>query len=257
VAICTGRGLVECEGVLGDIGQVDPVVVAGGSIVGCPVTKGTLHRFALEPELVARATRRLLSHKHAVMVLKDSATVGYDYLMVVGDERHPLDPVTEWWLREMNVQARYCCRIEEDEHPGHTVRLGVCGLSGTLAGMMADLAESFGGEATMHHFPAVVAPEHARALPTGERLHILEVFAKDASKWSAIQWLAARHGVARERICAIGDEINDLPMISQAGLGIAMGNAVEAVKKAAARRTLRHDEHGVAHAIEQVLAGRW
>jgi 5-amino-6-(5-phospho-D-ribitylamino)uracil phosphatase len=257
VAICTGRGLVECDHILTEIGQTDPVVVAGGSIVGCPVTRGTLHRFTLPPELVARATRRLLSHRHPVMVLKDPATAGYDYLMVVGDERHPLDPVTRWWLEEMNVAARYCCRIEEDQHPEHTVRLGVCGLSGTLAEMMADLEVSFAGEATMHHFPAVVAPEHARELPTGERLHILEVFAKEASKWSAIQWLAAGHGIPRERVCAIGDEINDLPMIAQAGLGIAMGNAVEAVKKAAARQTLRHDEHGVAHAIEHILAGRW
>jgi hydroxymethylpyrimidine pyrophosphatase-like HAD family hydrolase len=257
VVICTGRGLVECGHILADINQTDPVVVAGGSIVGCPVTRGTLHRFPLDPALVARATRRLLSHKHPVMVLKDPAAAGYDYLMVVGDERHPLDPVTQWWLNEMNVRARYCCRIQEDEHPEHTVRLGVCGLSGRLAEMMADLEETFAGEATMHHFPAVVAPEHARHLPTGEKLHILEVFSKEASKWSAIQWLAARHGTPRERICAIGDEINDLPMISRAGLGIAMGNAVDAVKRAAARHTLRHDEHGVAHAIEHILAGRW
>jgi hydroxymethylpyrimidine pyrophosphatase-like HAD family hydrolase len=257
VAICTGRGLVECDAILRDIRQLDPVVVAGGSIVGCPVTRGTLHRFCLDPALVADAARRLLSHRHPVMVLKDPATAGYDYLMVVGDERHPLDPVTQWWLREMNVEARYCCRPEEDPHPEQTVRLGVCGLSSTLGQIMADLEQTFAGRATMHHFPAVVAPEHARQLPSGERLHILEVFAREASKWSAIQWLAARHAIPAGRICAIGDEINDLPMIARAGLGIAMGNAVEPVRKAAARQTLGNDEDGVAYAIERVLGGMW
>jgi hydroxymethylpyrimidine pyrophosphatase-like HAD family hydrolase len=109
----------------------------------------------------------------------------------------------------------------------------------------------------MHHFPAVLRPEHAATLPPGQRLHILEVFDKQANKWSAIQWLAASHGVTRERICTIGDEINDLPMISQAGLGVAMRNAVGSVKAAAGRHTLGNDEDGVAHAIGCVLSGEW
>jgi len=46
-------------------------------------------------------------------------------------------------------------------------------------------------------------------------------------------------------------------MISRAGLGIAMGNAVGPVKAAAARHTLSNDEDGVAHAIECVLNGEW
>jgi hydroxymethylpyrimidine pyrophosphatase-like HAD family hydrolase len=109
----------------------------------------------------------------------------------------------------------------------------------------------------MHHFPAVVAPEHARHLPTGQKLHILEVFDRRASKWSAIQWLAHQRGIDVKRICAIGDEINDLPMIAQAGLGVAMGNAIGAVKAAAGRRTLPNDQAGVAHALRQVLSGAW
>jgi hydroxymethylpyrimidine pyrophosphatase-like HAD family hydrolase len=257
VAICTGRGLVECVDALGAIEQEDPVGVAGGSIVACPVRRHTLHRFALEPSLVAEATRRLLSHRHPVMVLKDPVHAGYDYLMIVGEENHALDPVTLWWFEQMKVKVRYAARIEEDEHPEHTVRLGVCGLSSTLAEMKGDMTDAFGGRATMHHFAAVVAPEHARRLPDGERLHILEVFAKDSSKWSAVRWIADRAGVRTDRICAIGDEINDVPMIEGAGLGIAMGNAVETVKTAAKRETLRNDEDGVAHAIGRVLDGEW
>jgi 5-amino-6-(5-phospho-D-ribitylamino)uracil phosphatase len=257
VVVCTGRGLVECDSVLCEIRQRDPVVVAGGSMVGCPVTRDTLHRFALEPDLVAEATRRLLRHDHPVMVLKDPARCGYDYLMVTGEKNLALDPVTVWWLEHMRVQHRFAAYVEEDEHPEHTVRLGVCGLPSALDEMIADLAAVFGDRATMHHFGAVVAPEQARNLPGGQRLHILEVFARDASKWSGIGWLAAKHDIPLERIAAVGDEINDLPMISHAGLGIAMGNAVPSIKAAATRETLSNDADGVAHAIYRVLDGEW
>ena len=257
VAVCTGRGLAECAHYLGQIGQTDPVVVAGGSIVACPVARTTMHRFALDPALVARATTRLLDHGHPVMILKDPVHAGYDYLMVVGEPRLNLDPVTVWWLEQMKISHRFVSHLQDDEHPDHTVRLGVCALSGALETIAHDLHSAFGQDATMHHFPAVLTPEHAAGLPPGQLLHILEVFDRQANKWSAIRWLAAAHGVSLDRVCAIGDQINDLPMITQAGLGVAMGNAVPSVAAAAGRRTLSNDADGVAHAIDRVLSGEW
>ena len=94
------------------------------------------------------------------------------------------------------------------QRAGSTVFTG----STTLAEMKRDMAETFGERATMHAFAAVVAPEHASRLPDGEKLHILEVFARDASKWSALKWIAGVAGVPLGRVCAIGDEINDVPM---------------------------------------------
>lgn len=257
VTICTGRGLVECDHVLTDLEHREPVVVAGGSMTACPVRRSTLHRFTLEPELVSRATARLLSHGHPVMVLKDPAAAGYDYLMVVGEDEHPVDPVTAWWFERLRVPVRYARAIEEDEHPEHTVRLGVCGMSGALSAIESDLLAVFGRDAVMHNFPAVVGPEASRPHPDGQRPHILEVFDADASKWSAIRWLADRDGIAAERIAAIGDQVNDVSMVAGAGLGVAMGNAVESVKAAADRRTLSNADDGVAYAVRRILDGEW
>ena len=50
----------------------------------------------------------------------------------------------------------------------------------------------------------------------------------------------------REEIVAVGDGYNDLSMIQFAGLGVAMGNAQEPVKKAADYITLSNEEDGVA-----------
>ncbi len=257
VVICTGRGLVECIHILQGIEQLDPVVVAGGSMLACPVTRRTLHRFNLDRALVLRATERLLGHGYPVMVLKDSEAAGYDYLLVIGPDEHPLDPVTAWWFDELDVRVRTVRSIAEDEHPEHSVRVGVCGLSGRLDALTRDLELELGAGALMHHFSAVAAPHLRAQLPPGQSVNILEVFDRRATKWSAVRWLASGWGIAPERIAAIGDEINDLSMIREAGLGVAMGNAVPAVRAAAARQTRSHDEDGVAHAIGSILDGLW
>jgi len=257
VVVCTGRGLVECRPILDVIGQTGPVVVAGGSIIADPQTGRTLHRFPVKLDLVHRAAEHLVALGHPALILKDPAETGYDYLVVHGTPRLPLDPVTEWWFAKLNVRVRYAAHVIEDEHPEHTVRVGACGLSGTLADVKRDLLLAVDGKAQVHHFPAVVAPEHATRAVNGQTLHILELFDECATKWSAIMHLASGWGVAASRVAAIGDEVNDECMIRAAGLGVAMGNAVPAVRDAATRHTHRHDDDGVAHAIGCILAGEW
>ena len=52
-----------------------------------------------------------------------------------------------------------------------------------------------------------------------------EILRHDASKWAAILHLADLWGVQPGAICAVGDDANDIPMIRNAGLGVAMGHA--------------------------------
>ena len=60
-------------------------------------------------------------------------------------------------------------------------------------------------------------------------------------------------GISSEEMIAVGDQTNDLPMIEYAGLGVAMGNAVEAVKAAADHITATNSEDGVAQLILNLL----
>lgn len=57
--------------------------------------------------------------------------------------------------------------------------------------------------------------------------------------------------LTREEMVAIGDGYNDLSMIEFAGMGVAMGNAQEPVRKAARYVTATNDEDGVALAVER------
>ncbi len=81
----------------------------------------------------------------------------------------------------------------------------------------------------------------------------LELMPGDASKISAIEVLCAKYGIQRSEVIAIGDNYNDINMIEFAGLGIAMGNAPEAVKQYADDITLSNDEDGVAEAIKKYI----
>lgn len=82
---------------------------------------------------------------------------------------------------------------------------------------------------------------------------LIEISYKDAGKKSGVKFLAERLGIDRENIAAFGDADNDCDMIEYAGAGIAMGNACDALKKAADYVTLSNDEDGLAHAIYNIL----
>ncbi|MDD3438848.1 MAG: Cof-type HAD-IIB family hydrolase [Clostridiaceae bacterium] len=83
--------------------------------------------------------------------------------------------------------------------------------------------------------------------------HNLEVMNKGVTKGNAVRILAQLYGINREEVIAIGDNENDISMIEYAGLGIAMGNAEECLKRAADHVTGDYQEDGVAEAIEKFI----
>ena len=52
---------------------------------------------------------------------------------------------------------------------------------------------------------------------------------------------------------AVGDDVNDVEMSAQAGLGVAMGNAVEAVRAVASRQVPDNNDCGLAVLLEDLL----
>ena len=62
------------------------------------------------------------------------------------------------------------------------------------------------------------------------RDNLLEVTAKGANKGGMVLRLAERLGIAREDVCCMGDEANDLSMLRAAGHAFAPANGTDAVK---------------------------
>jgi len=70
------------------------------------------------------------------------------------------------------------------------------------------------------------------------------------TKWSGILRLAQQWGIEKQKVCAVGDDVNDIPMIRAAGLGVAMGNALPPVKQSADRIAPGHDDDGLVTVVE-------
>lgn len=83
--------------------------------------------------------------------------------------------------------------------------------------------------------------------------YFLEITDKAASKGAALLKVAEMYGIEPLDVIAIGDSENDLSMIRNAGLGIAMANAKEDIKRAADYVTLSNNESGVAYAIKKFI----
>lgn len=81
----------------------------------------------------------------------------------------------------------------------------------------------------------------------------LECVPLGIEKSQSIDKLISTIGIKREEVVAMGDGYNDLGMIEYAGLGIAMANANDDVKRAANFVTLSNEEDGVAYAIEKFV----
>lgn len=83
----------------------------------------------------------------------------------------------------------------------------------------------------------------------------IEINAAGVNKGKGLIALGKILGIEREEIMAIGDGDNDIEMITEAGVGVAMGNAEESVKCNADYVTGTNDEDGAAQAIVKYVLG--
>ncbi len=89
--------------------------------------------------------------------------------------------------------------------------------------------------------------------PAYPDVHFVNIVDPEVSKGKALEVLASCLGVSLGEVIVIGDGTNDIPLLSLAGLAIAMGNAPDEVKRVADYVTLDVDQSGLAAAIEKFL----
>lgn len=90
-----------------------------------------------------------------------------------------------------------------------------------------------------------------RLYMTFSKPFFLEFMNPGVDKGKSLGVLAGKLGVPMAQVIAVGDSYNDLTMLDAAGLGVAMGNAVEAVKQAADYQTDDNEHDGVARVVER------
>ena len=238
LAIATGRRYRNAQGAIGALGLWVPAVCLGGALL-----KGadgrTLHSESLsagEFRAVASLFREL---GHAVVAQRDSERDGDPDFVV--DESIPWNsPTRDYWDRNERFAAR--AGNLPDQERDDVLVVGTFGELAVLEELERELHLAHPGAFTVHVMPGFI-----------HQGYYCEVVPSRISKWSGLARLADLLGVPRGGVCAVGDERNDLSMISQAGMGVAMGNACAEVKQAADWVTGHHDEDGLVGVVERIL----
>jgi 5-amino-6-(5-phospho-D-ribitylamino)uracil phosphatase len=238
VCFATGRNWTESKTVLEAVAHYDSAVFVGGAHVVDTKQEVTLHRTMMEPSLAAEVCRELESNGHAVLALQDTGTAGVDYLITADGT---LNPATSQWMRLTSAKVHRVPSLGDYAHE-HTIRVGIVAEPDEVARVEKELAEKFGERIMMM---SIRVPQAG--------VTVLEVFDPAVNKWEGIMHVARKHGIEPEQIIAIGDDVNDVPMISRAGLGVAMGNARDEIK-AIAKRVIGHNkDEGLAIFLEELV----
>jgi Cof subfamily protein (haloacid dehalogenase superfamily) len=228
VTLATGRMFGATQPFARELGMSDPVICYQGGMIRDPISGEIYEHTLMSGELAAEAIELLRE--------TDIFTIAYvDERLCVAEHRPELDTYLRWHPEGAEVVvAPELARFVAEAPPTKLL---------------------FSAE------PDVVEREMLRmAAHFGERLSVIrshaifgELTSPGVSKGTALKALAQRLHIPREQVVAIGDHENDLPMIAWAGLGLAMGNAIPAVREAADAIIPPVEQAGVAWAIEHYL----
>ncbi len=231
VCFATGRNFTESRAVLDAVGHYDSAVFVGGAMVIDTKHQATLHRTLMEPELARELCEFFESHGHAVLCMQDTGSAGVDYLISKGMQ---LSEATTKWLAVTSASARWVENLPHYDHV-HTIRVGIVADIKLGEALQGKLNGQFGSRIVSH---SIVVPAYG--------VQVVEVFDPAVNKWEGILQVAKERQIDPRQIIAVGDDINDLPMVRCAGLGVAMGNAHPELRAVAGRVIGHNRDEGLA-----------
>lgn len=241
LVLATGRRYRRALPLVEPLGIEVPLVTHSGALIKDAQDHRTLFRATLEPELTAAVLAKLDRLGYQAILYQDRFEEGIDYLTPV--RRSEQLEFNEYL--ELNRGFKVVCPDLMQSPPGDVFAMCTLGSRDAMLGVEDELHRAFPNRLSTH---VLKSPRYH-----GE---LCEIMRADATKWSAVQWLARQWGIASEEICAVGDDVNDVAMLQGAGLGIAMGHAPEAVRAAADYVTEAHDNDGLAVVVEQLIRGQ-
>ena len=186
-------------------------------------------------------TRVMLDRRHSLPVAKTILATA------LGVNVEPnVFTVDTWRARRMTTEIMLECQItecrpvitsdllEDGQEPSKILLITAENESSQALHVIADSVQSFSNA-------------------TFSKLNYLEIVPIGVNKAEALKQLAAILGLDLSQFAAIGDGLNDIEMLREAGLGIAMGNASNAVKSVADWVTGTNDQDGVALAVQRLF----
>ena len=240
VVLATGRRYRTTRKVMDTLGLALPAVCLGGALTKS-ANGETLHSAPFRPAQIDALVDFARQRELALVLQRDAHALGGPDFVV--DAGRPWNAATEYYVKVGGDDGHVDAAIERSRHEDVLV-VGCFGDHEPLAALEKDIAAA--------------DDQHETVLVPSQKTPgwYLEIIVAGVSKWAALQRFAASIGIADDAICAVGDALNDLPMIRGAAFGVAMGNADPAVKAAAAWTTGRNDEDGLVPLIDRLIGSR-
>jgi Cof subfamily protein (haloacid dehalogenase superfamily) len=240
VALATGRRYSRTLPLVEPLGLHLPLITASGALIKDPQGHTTLFRAAFADGVLPSLLERVIVNGFDPVLYTDSFAEGFDYY-------YRQEEVAEPMLAEFFRMNPDCGRSwpELATRPPDGVFAGFAmGRRDVMLSLAADLECHLGESLYVH---VLRSPRYNG--------HMCEIAPHGVNKWAGVRRLASQFGIADEEICAVGDDVNDIPMIRGAGLGVAMGNALDEVKAAADRIAPCHDSDGLVEVVNWILGG--
>jgi Cof subfamily protein (haloacid dehalogenase superfamily) len=234
VALVTGRRYDFAMPVAQKIDAPLTMIVSNGAVIR--TNDGKTH------------VRHTLSRETAARVL-EFARPWRDSTAVIFDRRGKNQVVLESMNSDDPIRTAYYARNRE--FIGVASPLESCLTEDPLQVMLSGGVEPM-RDAELRLRRASIASEYAVAATVyaDRNFSMIDVIHPTCSKGSSLAEWAALRGVAREDVLAIGDNHNDLEMLTFAGIPVVMGNGVAELKNFGWHETASNDQGGVAAAIE-------
>jgi HAD superfamily hydrolase (TIGR01484 family) len=235
ILLTTGRRYRTALPIVAKTGLPLTVAAHNGVLIRRSADDSTVLRRTMAGSDMVDVVRFLRADEIHPVVFVDRYAEGIDF---VHDVEHPDDP---YWRDVWDRNRDHFLRTDDlSEVSAGVLVVAAWGTVERLLEMEARFAAAFGDRLTHH----VVTNVHYLGA-------VFEAYSPEAGKGAALRAFRERLGVPAEEVCAIGDDVNDLSMLEEAGLSIAMGNAVESVLAAADRVTGSNEEEGLAEALER------
>jgi Cof subfamily protein (haloacid dehalogenase superfamily) len=239
VMIATGRSSLSAHPILEELDLETPAIVFNGA--GLYACRG---RRMLE--------ERVLSNRTLARALDLGRERGWLTVLMCADRKLALAPRDEEEALALASMTGLRLTTREELSAEFVMRV-------TFFSRDHARSEEFGGEVEraighpvyVTHFPLSILANHRTS-----SLQVVDVHPPCRGKGEALRVLEEQHGIPAERVVAVGDATNDLPMLEVAGLAVAMGDGMEEALAAADRVIGGHDSTAIAELVEELFLER-
>lgn len=225
ITIATGRRYRTTRNLIDNLGFEPWVICNGGALIKTPLGE-TFKSETFAVKHVAEIARRT---GVTIFAQRDSAEKGGPDFLI--DRTSFWSDVTRKHYEDNEAVSEISDLVAETEE---VLVAGLIGRKEDLEEFSKALNQKFPLQYNTVSVPAFEKPNY-----------YCEITPKRVDKWTGIKELLLELNLTENQVCCVGDELNDLPMISASHHGFAMGNADSRLKAKAKYTCGDYDKNGI------------